>query len=869
MTTDAPPPPSRSRLLPKILAAILLLLISFYGTLQTGIGQDLLARALEQWLSTPNHRLSVHNLRGYLPWEMRIDRLSWGDREGVWLEMEQVALHWSLREGWQGFLHIHEASAERLRLHRQPLADPATEQPAPTGNLPLPALPAHLPALLVDRLQIAHLQLDAAAYGQTARFSLTGEIRHSRPDAGASQLLANLLLRPLDAGNTRLHLQARLLPAGPVTGESQLTLTLDGEERSGMIAAWSGLPQAKGMQLHLTGAGPLATWQGKLALAIEGVGGVQGGLNFHHADRSTLQFSGRAEAETVLIGQEWAAWLAPVDGAREKRGSVDLAWQVEWPDARHLFLKQLAITAPQLRLHGQGQWAWPGQQMQGTLQVEMPQLALFDRLLGEPLRGALATTLVAQGEWPNPHLQVTFRGEDLAMASLRAKQGMAEWTGRLQGEEGGGDSLWRGRGEWLGLQGMGVDGGEATWEWSADLLWPRAAPARLSRLQWSDRNLTAQLQGNILLGQRGGEGEWQVTVERLTDWVKRVAPGLPPVSGSGRWSGRFAVPPAGEGASPLLTATVTGGVASLVGLPVAWQELLGAQVQSEAKLAWWAGERLEVTDLDLRGEGLRWQGSLQADLGKGRMQGKGRGELPRLAPFSTLAGIPLQGGVEAEVQWEGAIASPHLEAVLQSKGVDIGRVHWENPYAQLTIDGLSSTPHGMLTLDLPDPGRAHREKSGTLRGRAAYRLEGSRLQLTDLHLPWPGGEVTGERVQLDLSRWLLDGRLVGKSQTPGRWVQWLGGEANPLPADLEGSLVVEGQLAGEGRRQNGEGTLELKSLRGGGKHAGEAFAQGQAGGFMGRSPGDDRGGGRRCGVGGMPRCAPPSGRWRAVAALPR
>ncbi len=824
-TTDVTPPDpqggspsSRFSAWSKGVAAALLLLvvllISALLALQGKPSQHLLAQLLEQWLSGPNGRVTVQGLHGQFPWEGTVGHLSWTDRDGTWLEIERLHWAWSPAALWRGEVQIQVVEAEQIHLYRQPRANPdgASEPVTPSSWSPL----AHLPPVLVDRLHLTELLLDAEAYGQAARFSLDGEIQNrtspaSPTDPDATQWQAKLAIHPLDAGDTRLNLHAQLSPAGPLRGDSRLTLTLEGEERSGLLAALTGWRAAKGVHFHLTGHGPLAAWQGQLQTTVEGVGGVKGALHLTYTDHPVVQFAGRAEGDSTLLGAEWTALLVPVNAAHPDAVALDLNLEAEWLEGRTVRLRHLAIGSPLVQMQGQGTWAWPAQQGEATLQVTIPQLTAVSALTGLPWqRGTLSATLAAKGHWPDPHLQLTAEATDLAVATWQVKQSTLQWEGTLVQ---GADSPFHGEGRVVGLRsGDGPDLGSEPWIWSADLTMLTTGAARLTRMTLTDHNLTARLQGAIDWTQQSGQGQWQVTMIRLSDWIRRVVPDHAPIEGEGEWSGQLTLTPPGglgEQATPFqLTTTLTGAVSSVQGLPEAAHILLGATIQTEANLSW-AGKGLAITHLNIQGERMQWQGTGQVDLGSQQMTGQVQIHIPQLAPLSPLAGLPLKGDLWADMQLDGLLSMPHLHMAVHAPVIDVGKVHWERPNLLLVNDGWDPTPHGRLTLDLPGVDKKPLPMTGS------YRLEETRLHLTDLHLPWPGGELTGEPVQVDWAQGIIDGQLHGKTATPGPWAEWLTGSIHPLASEWAGTVAVNLHWAGEGRRQNLEASVQGQLLRGG------------------------------------------------------
>lgn len=831
MTTaeNSPPPAAHAApatfwlpLLKGVAATLLLLvmlLLSLLLGLQSNTGLHLLTRSLAHWLSTPDSQVEIGTVHGQIPWDMTIDRLTWADREGIWLSVETARLHWSLTDGWRAQLKIYEVGAKQLHLYRQPHTNPTPPLDSKPILSSLPFGLAYLPTLLVERLQIEELILDAAAYGQAARFVLEGEIKHlsapnptaAHPLSDPTQLLAKLQVRPLDAGDTQLNLQATLSPAGSLQSDSQLTFTLDGHEQSGLLAALTGLPAAKGIDFKLAGQGPLATWQGTLAVTLDGMGAVHSQVDFQYADPPVLRMRGQVQGDTALLGPARTALFAPA------KPTLDLALQAEWLKTQEIHLSHLTIGTPFAHLNLQGTLALPTQQLTGAAELTIAQLATLAPVTGTPLAGALTATLTTQGHWQQPHLKLTAQATDLAMATWQAKQLDLQWEEPEREESSHRDQLFRGHGTLVGLRSAAdLLLGTKPLAWSAQVTRPASGSAQLTRLELTNQTITALMEGKVALGEASGQGRWQITVPHIEAWIKQAAPDQT-IQGKGQWSGLFTLnPPTSEKKqqdNPLLTTTLTGEVSALQGLPIALQPLLGSQVQMGGKLALWAGEKLELTDLDLRADSMVWQGAVAANLATQHLTGHIQTQIPQLAPFSTLAGLPLKGSLQVETQLDGPLWTPRLRADFTTPALSMGTVQWENPHLLVTLDRLASPLHGTLKLDLQNLGKQRGIAGQPLSATSFYRLEEPVLQLADLRVVWPTGKVMGEKLRIDLVQRVVEGELTGQSISPGPLVQWLAGEDNPLPPTLEGALALQVQLIKHADKQGVQAVLNAQQIR--------------------------------------------------------
>ncbi|MBF0401682.1 MAG: translocation/assembly module TamB domain-containing protein [Magnetococcales bacterium] len=836
--TDSDPPPAapRTAWLPTLLKGVgiallllIMLLLASLMSLQSENTRNLLTRSLSHWLSSPDSRLEIGNIRGRIPWEIEIDRLTWGDAQGTWLEINQTQLAWSLDDWWHGRLHIQRLGAEQIHLLRQPVVKPDPTPPPAPATPSLPTGLRYLPTLLVDRLYVTQLILEPAAYGHAARFALEGEIKHlssdNRPTANSpahpSQLLAKLQLRPLDARDTQLTLQATLSPAGTLRGDSQLALTMEGHERSGLLAPMTGLTAAKGVDFSLTGAGPLSAWQGNLAITLDGVGEMKGQVDLHYADASQLRLTGRIQGNPDLLGTEWRALFAPADPA------VTLALQLAWPDAKQVRLDHLNVETPFAHLKLHGALVLPAAELNGEAALEIAQLAALTPVTGKPLAGSLAATLTVQGPWQQPHLHLTSQATELALDDWRANQLLVRWEGPMNESSTTAPQRFQGDGSLVGLRTAAGDSplGPEPLHWSAQLALPAGGLPQLTRLELTGQRLTALLEGEIGLGEARGHGQWSVTLPRIGDWLQQPLPEQT-ITGRGQWSGLFELTALTDEptktAQPQLTTTLTGGLSELQGLPPVLHILLGSELQTAAKLTLQGGEKLAVTALDLRAARTAWQGTLQADLLQQQLTGQLQAQVPQLAPFAEWAGQPLEGSLELDAHWEGPMTAPRLSAALKSPALAVGKLHWQQPRLLLTADGLTATPHGSLKLELQNLGEQWGEKGQPATATSSYRWEKGGVQLSDLRMLWPTGTVTGERLRYDLTRNVVEGQLTAQSSQPGPLLHWLAGDATPFPADLRGTLLLKSQWNAQAHKQGLEGELEAQLARG---------AQSAAGGF--------------------------------------
>lgn len=839
------------------LSLLLVLLTLPLLVMQTKFGQDLLAKVMENLLNGPDNRMEIRRIHGQIPSDIRIDHLLLADREGVWLEIENLRFSWSLAKLFHGRIQINDVGAKRLRIHRQPHPPSSTlqTQPTPAPKATTWALPSNLPPLLLDRLYVQQIILDKAAFGKHARFSLEGQIKHAIDGNKAEHppLIAKLKIRPLDDNTqgTQLTLEGKLGPAShpgsPPDSPPILELKIDGRENNGLTSALTGLAQAKGVQFHLAGKGPITDWDGTLAVSMIGLGAVQGQLGFAHntfhagpTKHAMLRLEGTAQAEEKgWVKTKLATFLRfPHSEGNKSKGkqiaheslAVRFAIQAELPDPQHLSLSQIELNSYFATLHGQGALDLRTQNLElhGTLKI--PRLESMTPLATIPLEGRLSASVQAKGHWQRPRLKMSVQGDDLAVISLRAKQLKATFEGHFLGDPDQPLTATQitGQGNILNLHhANGASPSGETLRWSANLT-ARTKQAdktnpiepgflHLAKLELKDQNMTVLLRGDINPEQWHGQGDFQVKLARLSHLTKIAALGGTPFSmagieGQSEFSGKFTLadPSHAKGNTEPWRMAVTGKFLKLRGLPVAAQALLGSSIQTKVKLALWPGKKIAVSDLNIHATALRMHGNLEADLMTWGVASTVQTELRQLNRLSPLAGVPLAGTLKIDTLLSGKQTAPHFQITLHSDAIDIDQKHLKKISAILEVNDPESTPNGTLNLNfkrLFNDGDDQPVSMGL-----SYHLKDSLLKLSNFRLKFPGSELTGQQLKLDMVHGIAKGQLRGNTHDLNPLVRWLHPHSqNP---HLRGTLKFHAQLNTEDNRQSVLTNIQAQFIRG-------------------------------------------------------
>ncbi|HLN22484.1 MAG TPA: translocation/assembly module TamB domain-containing protein [Patescibacteria group bacterium] len=217
------------------------------GGLQTGLGQEWLAAAVNRGLSDD---IQVSGLSGSIPWEVTIGAIDLRDVSGSWGRIETARCKLNLADVLRGRVTVALLSADKVVIARLPQA---SSEAAAAGN-PLRGLNA----IQLQRLEVPLLELAPPVLGTQVTLALAGEAT-----VGADQSHASLTVK-----------------------------RIDGQSLSGSAA------------FDFAAAGPLE--HAPIAVSGEGrlhVGAAETGFDWHVRGSSTLQGSAVAISELTVEGQ--------------------------------------------------------------------------------------------------------------------------------------------------------------------------------------------------------------------------------------------------------------------------------------------------------------------------------------------------------------------------------------------------------------------------------------------------------------------------------------------------------------------------------------------------------------------------------------
>ena len=216
-----------------------------------------ITRFLEENLSGAGRKVVIDGFAGALSSRATFSRLTISDADGVWITLENGAMHWSRTALLTGRVSINELSADRVILPRLPGGGDSAPQ-AEAKEFALPQLPV---SVNIDKIAIGRVELGKDIIGQEAVLSINGSMNL---EDGAGQTA--LTIDRVDGPRGQFALDASF---SNETRVLDLDLKLD-EDRDGLFTNIVDLYGRPAVNAEIKGQGPLSDYTAQIALATDG-----------------------------------------------------------------------------------------------------------------------------------------------------------------------------------------------------------------------------------------------------------------------------------------------------------------------------------------------------------------------------------------------------------------------------------------------------------------------------------------------------------------------------------------------------------------------------------------------------------------------
>ena len=389
-----------------ILVALVAVLGLAFAGVQTAPGKRLLASVISSAASSPDQKIRITGVEGFVPTDIRVAQIEIADRTGPWLQAENAHVAWSFGSLLQRKLRIDIVSAAKIDVLRAPQAAEVKDARPSTGGVQLP-FDIDLRALRIDDLHLA-----AALGGFDSHWKIGG-------DAAIAG----------DLGEIRAKLAADRLedPKGKLTADVRIDrsprriaadITLD-EDPGGMVAALMQRPDLPEISLKLSAqgdardgtadltarAGDKATATGTLRWLPDGNDtGLQASLEAGPIDVPAqgvawkglhLKADGKLTDAIRLQGSVEELKLAMLDPRLPQPGTVTLDATVAGLTGGKVTVRSFEVGMPLVRAKGDGDYVPADDRGEIRATVDLPSLEPLSAVAGQALTGKAQVQLTA------------------------------------------------------------------------------------------------------------------------------------------------------------------------------------------------------------------------------------------------------------------------------------------------------------------------------------------------------------------------------------------------------------------------------------------------------------------------------------------
>lgn len=753
-------------------AILVLLLFVGFGLLQTRAGKAFVAASVARAASSPNSVWAIEGLRGIVPFDVTVPRITLSDPGGVWLTIKDIRLDIDPAALLRGELELRLVSAAEANKAR-PAAGPARPL---VDYFRVPQLPI---PLRVDRLEIDRLILGLPIVGTRVLATVAGDIA-----VRGATARARLDIHRIDGSAGKIGLQLTLSGA-----KSRLALRFDATDPTGIVDdRFFGRADHLPLALSIDGDGPIADWHGQLTASAGPRARLDASVALAISSKTSVGLSAHVVAASLLPPK-----FVPLIGDDAKL-SLHAAFGEE------IVLDRVSLAAALGTLAGKGAYGGPGESVAADLRADLPDLSRLAAITGQELHGSAIVIAKLSGSKSRPALKADIAASELEAFEAAARSVTAEVamtpTGALDARQT--RFSIDGHGQLAGLalpKGLATKGGALASQIGEKITWSLGATA--------DRDARAVDLASFDVNSGGidlnGFGHLAAAAHGVAGTIA--------VSGS---------------ATGLRT-----GVASA-------NALLGANPSFTVTVRRDAAGVLAAEDLVLTGDAARLTGDARLDPAANALTASLAVEIPRLEPLRPALGPGISGWLSAKATAQGPLDRLQLRTEIDGHGIAVRGVAIDRLRISAGVADLSD-PKAIIDGDFR-AGRLDGRLGFVAAPIGNTGLSVTQLRLTAADSAIAGNIRIGFRDALvdgaltarlpDLSRWsALAGKplrgaldLTASASAVGG-IQDLGLEINgarlAVSALSIGRLAATARLADLRRRPTGTGRVVLNGVHSG------------------------------------------------------
>ena len=239
-------------------------LVVLFAAIQTGPAKRVLASLGGTFLSGGGVTVTISDLEGFIPTNMRVGAVTLADRQGEFARMKDLRLVWHPLALLSATIEVETLEAAKLSLARKPDLPPASAATSISGaGLPM--------RVALDRLAIGEIDIAEAVAGQAATLGFSASARIMEPARGLSFGFA------LDRRDAEGSAKGTL---GYVPETQILHIDVQAREpEGGLMARLAKMDGFPAIEAEIKGQGPLETWNGTINLTAGATAAISGAVS--------------------------------------------------------------------------------------------------------------------------------------------------------------------------------------------------------------------------------------------------------------------------------------------------------------------------------------------------------------------------------------------------------------------------------------------------------------------------------------------------------------------------------------------------------------------------------------------------------------
>lgn len=343
-----------------------------FVALQTGPGQRFLAKSISDVASAPQRQVVLTGLRGFIPTDLKVERIELKDDKGVWFSANDASLQWSLASLLSGRLRIGTLSAARVEVLRPPLPSPSS--PSTSGDSSLPI------EIDLKGFSIGDLHLAAPIGGVDSHWTASGAVLLA---SKASRLKLSLVRTDGPIAEVKADMKFDLAPfsiAGEVVAEER--------SKGGVIAALLDKPDLDSVTVTVKANGGPAAGSVDLSAGAQDVASSLGKFEWRRAGART-DFSWSIEVKAPGLPDSAAARLV--------RQSLTFDGEAILDGQKLLTVRRADLHAGPMQVALSGSYDIPGERLDSDIVLRTDETGAVADLLA-PAASAARAPIVGPAE---------------------------------------------------------------------------------------------------------------------------------------------------------------------------------------------------------------------------------------------------------------------------------------------------------------------------------------------------------------------------------------------------------------------------------------------------------------------------------------